>query len=72
MLERCEGKLSRTVLRGERRSNPPDLPDSRESKELLTSNQGLPLKETTGSMSSSTEQFSILLKPAWKTELVIL
>jgi hypothetical protein len=29
MLEPYEGKLSRTVLKGERRSNPPDLPDNR-------------------------------------------
>ena len=28
VLEPCAGKLARTVLRGERRSNPPDLPDS--------------------------------------------
>jgi len=27
MLELYEAKVSRTVLRGERRSNPPDLPD---------------------------------------------
>jgi len=28
MLEPCAGKPACTVLRGERRSNPPDLPDS--------------------------------------------
>jgi len=29
MLELYEAKVSCTVLRGERRSNPPDLPDNR-------------------------------------------
>jgi len=32
VLEPCAGKLARTVLRGERRSNPPDLPDFIASK----------------------------------------
>jgi hypothetical protein len=30
MLELYEAKVSGTVLRGERRSNPPDLPDVRQ------------------------------------------
>ena len=32
LLELYEGKLSRTVLRGERGSNVPDLPDLRRAK----------------------------------------
>jgi len=33
-LEPCEGKLSSTVPRGERRSNLPDLPDKEEEKDM--------------------------------------